>query len=113
MAWRTVEVREQRIRFVVAAHRGDRTLSSLCMEFGISRPTGSLWLKRYRAGGVAAVACSRPGSADNHIAPSPTMRRATRPMRLYFIILFSSIGAKALPDAELAVRHGAASRAFK
>jgi transposase InsO family protein len=56
MAWRTVEVREQRIRFVVAAHRGDRTLSSLCMEFGISRPTGSLWLKRYRAGGVAAVA---------------------------------------------------------
>jgi transposase InsO family protein len=35
-------------------------LSALCREFDISRPTGRLWLKRYRGGGLAAIAeCSR------------------------------------------------------
>jgi transposase InsO family protein len=56
MAWKTMDVREQRVRFVVAALRGERTLSSLCREFEISRPTGRLWLERYRAGGVEGIA---------------------------------------------------------
>ncbi len=56
MAWRSVDVGEQRIRFVVAASRAERSVSALCGEFGISRATGHLWLKRYRGGGVAAVA---------------------------------------------------------
>jgi transposase InsO family protein len=51
-----MDVREQRVRFVVAALRRERSLSSLCREFGISRPTGRLWLARYRAGGVEAIA---------------------------------------------------------
>jgi transposase InsO family protein len=55
MAWRAVEVEEQRIRFVVSASRGEQTISGLCAEFGISRPTGYLWLQRYRLGGVAEV----------------------------------------------------------
>ena len=56
MAWRSVEVEEQRVRFVVAASRNSGSLTGLCAEFGISRPTGYLWLERYRAGGVAGVA---------------------------------------------------------
>ena len=56
MPWKTMEVREQRVRFVVAALRRERSLSSFCQEFGISRPTGRLWLERYRAGGVEATA---------------------------------------------------------
>ncbi len=55
MAWRSVEVEEQRIRFVVAASRGERSVSGLCEEFGISRATGHDWLKRYRLGGVPAM----------------------------------------------------------
>jgi transposase InsO family protein len=55
MAWRSVDVQEQRIRFVVAASRGERSVCSLCAEFGVSRATGHEWLKRYRAGGIAAV----------------------------------------------------------
>src|SRR5260370_38090084 len=55
MAWRTMEVAEQGMRFVVAASRGKREMRALCAEFGISRPTGDLWLERYRAGGVAGV----------------------------------------------------------
>ena len=55
MAWRSVEVQEQRVRFVVAASRGERSVFALCAEFGISRATGYEWLRRYRAGGVGAV----------------------------------------------------------
>jgi transposase InsO family protein len=56
MAWRSVDVQEQRIRFVVAASREESSISALCAEFGISRATGHVWLKRYREGGLTAVA---------------------------------------------------------
>ena len=75
MAWRTVEVEEQRIRFVVSASRGEQTMSSLCTEFGISRPTGYLWLRRYRSGGVAALAAHsrRPHSSPARTAAQPAI----------------------------------------
>lgn len=47
MAWKMVEVREQRVRFVVRASEPGRNLSQLCREFEISRPTGYRWLKRW------------------------------------------------------------------
>lgn len=56
MPWKRMEVRQQRVEFAVRAWRGDEPLSHLCREFGISRPTGYLWLKRYRDGGVDAIA---------------------------------------------------------
>src|SRR5271156_2281459 len=55
MAWGTVNVDEQRMRFVVSASRGEKTLQQLCEEFQISRPTGYEWLRRYQAGGIAGV----------------------------------------------------------
>jgi transposase InsO family protein len=54
MSWRLVGVQEQRVEFVVRASRGE-SLSSLCREFEITRPTGYLWLKRFREQGVAGV----------------------------------------------------------
>ena len=33
---------EQRVQFVVAANRREKSLTALCQEFGISRPTGML-----------------------------------------------------------------------
>jgi len=56
MPWKRMEVREQRVEFVVRALRGTEPLSHLCSEFGVSRPTGYKWLGRYREGGVAAIA---------------------------------------------------------
>src|SRR5580700_4538911 len=55
MAWGTVNVDEQRVRFVVSAKRGEKNMSALCEEFAISRPTGYQWLRRYRAEGIAGV----------------------------------------------------------
>lgn len=56
MAWKTMDVREQRVRFVVAAARREKPLVALCREFEISRPTGYLWLKRYEKSGLAGIA---------------------------------------------------------
>lgn len=51
-----MDVREQRVRFVVGASRHEKSMTALCEEFGISRPTGLLWLKRYQQEGVAGIA---------------------------------------------------------
>ena len=55
MAWGTVNVDEQRMRFVVLASRREKTMRELCEEFEISRPTGYEWLRRYARGGIAGV----------------------------------------------------------
>ena len=51
-----MDVREQRVRFVVAAHRREKSMAELCREFDISRPAGYEWLRRYQQGGVEAIA---------------------------------------------------------
>jgi transposase len=56
MPWKTMDVREQRVSFVVTANRGEKSLTALCQEFGISRPTGYLWLCRYRQEGLVGIA---------------------------------------------------------
>jgi transposase InsO family protein len=55
MTWKTMDVEDQRVRFVVLASRAERPFSALCAEFGISRPTGYLWLGRYQQRGVAGL----------------------------------------------------------
>ncbi len=48
MPWTSTSVNDQRINFVVRASQDSINMSALCREFGISRPTGYLWLNRYR-----------------------------------------------------------------
>ncbi|MGD0793459.1 MAG: IS481 family transposase [Terriglobales bacterium] len=56
MPWKTMDVEEQKVRFVVAATRQEKSFTALCQEFGISRPTGCLWRKRYQEAGLAGIA---------------------------------------------------------
>lgn len=71
MAWRTMAVRDQRVEFVVRAQQKEN-LSRLCAEFGISRPTGYLWLRRYREQGVVGLEerSRRPQHSPRQIATS-------------------------------------------
>ncbi|MGA3082359.1 MAG: IS481 family transposase [Terracidiphilus sp.] len=66
-----MEIREQRVEFVVRALGGREPFSLLCREFDISRPTGYLWLARYREGGVAAIEerSRRPLRSPTQTAP--------------------------------------------
>jgi len=68
MSWRLVGVQEQRVEFVIRANRGE-SLSGLCREYGISRPTGYLWLKRFGEQGVAGV---QERSRRPHVSPQRT-----------------------------------------
>lgn len=70
MPWKTMDVREQRVSFVVTASRGEKSLTALCQEFGISRPTGYLWLSRYRQEGLVGIAerSRRPASSPDRTA---------------------------------------------
>jgi transposase InsO family protein len=56
MAWKTMDVQEQRVRFVVEARQKARPFRALCAAYEISRPTGYLWLKRYDELGVRGIA---------------------------------------------------------
>ncbi len=47
MPWNEVDVEEQRMQFVIRAASGKERISALCREFGVSRPTGYSWLRRY------------------------------------------------------------------
>src|SRR5271155_341426 len=55
MAWGMVDVAKRRIDFVVRASRREKSMSELCKEAKISRPTGYRWLRRFEAGGLRAV----------------------------------------------------------
>ncbi len=72
MAWRTSKVEEQRMEFVVAASRKERSLSALCAEFQISRPTGYHWLRRYQADGIRGMEerSRRPQHSPQRTAPA-------------------------------------------
>lgn len=52
MSWKTSDAMSERMKFVVLLRSGQRTLASLCREFGISRPTGYKWAERFRTEGV-------------------------------------------------------------
>jgi transposase InsO family protein len=48
LTWKAEDVSEQRLRFAIRANSGQEEMKALCEEFEISRPTGYLWVKRYR-----------------------------------------------------------------
>ena len=70
MPWTWNSVTEQRIRFVIRASLESANMSALCHEFGISRPTGYLWLNRYRDAGSVSGVFDR--SRRPHHSPSRT-----------------------------------------
>jgi transposase InsO family protein len=77
MPWRAKDVMEQRIEFVVRAVQGPEPLSGLCREYGISRPTGYLWVGRYReAGSVQGLAerSRRPQHSPGRTPPAQEER---------------------------------------
>ncbi len=46
---------EEKARFVLEYERDEQTMSELCEQFGVSRETGYVWLRRYRAQGLEGL----------------------------------------------------------
>ena len=68
MPWKKMDVREQRVKFEVAAERREQTLAALCRSLE-SRPVGYARLKRDREAGVAGIPTSwRPEQSPRRTA---------------------------------------------
>ena len=55
MPWKTVDLMDQKLRFVHLAKSGRFTISELCHDFGISRKTGHKYLRRYEQHGASGL----------------------------------------------------------
>ena len=58
MPWKASSVMEEKVGFVVEYERYEQTMRELCESFGISRETGYVWLRRFRALGLAVLLSS-------------------------------------------------------
>jgi transposase InsO family protein len=70
MPWKRVAVHEQRMQFVVRAVSGTEPMAALCREFGVSRPTGYLWRRRYEQAGSLTELAER--NRRPHHSPTRT-----------------------------------------
>ncbi len=70
MPWKTSSVMEEKLRFVFEYELGERSMSELCQRYEISRETGYVWLRRYRAAGVAGLV-ERSRAAQWHANQTP------------------------------------------
>jgi transposase InsO family protein len=71
MTWDMRGVVEKRLEFVERAQAKEDTIVNLCKEYGISRPTGYLWLNRYAESGSVSSLIDRsrtPISSPNKTA---------------------------------------------
>lgn len=57
MAWKEVKVEDQRKKFILTVSNGSN-ISDACQQFGISRPTGYKWIKRWQDEGFEGL-CNR------------------------------------------------------
>lgn len=64
-------VLKERLRFVQDLNSGHWSMSELCERYGVTRPTGYKWLRRFRAEG-------RPGLGDRSHAPAQSPHRTAR-----------------------------------
>lgn len=77
MPWVRTDVGEQRVKFVVRTASGKERMTALCREFGISRPTGYRWRRRFeQAGSVTAVVerSRRPAHSPSQTASEKEAR---------------------------------------
>lgn len=76
MAWRTSKVAEQRMEFVIAASRKEKSFRQLCAEFQISCRTGYTWWKRYQKDGISGMQerSRRPHNSPRRTQPTIEQR---------------------------------------
>jgi transposase InsO family protein len=113
MPWRTESVMDQRVEFVLRAKTKKESLAALCREYGISRPTGYLWLKRYQEVGSVS------GLAEHSRRPRRSPRRTDKAAEAAVLALRDKTAwggpkiAKALERTGVQVAPATAQRILK
>lgn len=113
MPWKTESVMDQRVEFVLRALAGDETVSELCREYEISRPTGYLWLNRYQEVGSVS------GLAEHSRRPLHSPRRSAEELAAAVVGIRDKTGwggpkiAKVLEGQGLQIAPATAQRILK
>jgi transposase len=55
MPWKESRIVDQRLQFLSSYQQKEMSLSDLCREFGVSRPTGYRWINRYKEVGPEGI----------------------------------------------------------
>jgi putative transposase len=70
MSWKVSSVVEEKLRFILEFESGEYTMRELCERYDISRETGYVTLRRYRATGIAGL-LARSHAAQRHPNQTP------------------------------------------
>lgn len=68
MPWKEKTMEENRKEFVERVLSHEKSKSALCKEYGISRPTGDKWIKRYQNGETMSDQSRAPFKTANRIS---------------------------------------------
>jgi len=70
MPWKESRIVDQRLQFLSSYQKEEMSLSDLCREFGVSRPTGYRWINRYKEAGPEGLLdlSSRPHGCSHAIS---------------------------------------------
>lgn len=74
MSWRNKTVEQERLEFVLRALKKEKSKAALCREYGISRPTGDKWIRRYESGEPLSDKSKRPFHTANKISEDDEQR---------------------------------------
>ena len=69
MAWEERTVKAMREEFVQRVLAKEKSKAALCREYGISRPTGDKWIRRFQEGQSLSDQSRAPKTQTGRIAP--------------------------------------------
>lgn len=71
MPWKESDRVDQRVEFIEDLESGTLTMAEACQRYGISRPTGYKWLRRFEQGGKDALIDRPPIARRQPLRTSP------------------------------------------
>jgi hypothetical protein len=71
MSWKESRIVDQRLQFLSSYQKEEMSLTDLCHEYGISRPTAYKWIKRPAFSTGASLLSATKGMEDRKRLPSP------------------------------------------
>jgi transposase-like protein len=105
MPWKQTSAVMERGDFVRDWFTGEWTMIELCEHYGVSRPTGYKWIRRYQASGKA-------GLLDLSRAPRSCPHKTSAGTERLIVLLKKSHGWASAKAPQIAYRSDAPDRTF-
>ena len=74
MPWKEIRTVDQRLQFLSSYQKEEMSVTDLCHEYGVSRPTGYKWIKRYEEVGPEGLLDRRRRRTTAHTQHRPGLR---------------------------------------